>query len=387
MTSAINLRNVFVTMLSALVLLVYGLMVPAAVNADADGDAPAPPITSIGKIDVKYTAPPVKTEADDILAQLGLAPEKKEDGKSITGWCTGWVVDIHDDTAYIMTAGHCTDTVKAAKGLGVENPDDVRMDITFTRADNVNGENAPNPRKAQFLGAMESENGDLSLLRIHKFKNEVLTPLPIAPNPASTGDNISATGFPKQPDEINVVPNLLTTWGRVTSDVASTEMNSMFYMTVQAPFGGGMSGGPVMSEDGVVGVISRGVPKSDLFQYAVDQETIQRFLRDKGIAMNQETTPVQGKFKPKSMPAKPKLHQAQAPQAGESVVLNRGFDTERISGWGEAYWQAQVDAYNWGKDRAVSVLAILGGVICIVAGIIALKRASSGSSGGRHRKQ
>lgn len=386
MTRAINLRVAFIAMLGALSLLVYGLVVPSSARADTDGDAPAPPITSIGKIDMKYSAP--SEDADDILVQLGLVPKSDKEPRSIKGWCTAWVVEVHDDTAYLMTAGHCTDVKKAAASLNVDNPDDVKLEVSFTRADNVNGPAAASSRPAQVIDTMSPENGDLTLLRIKKFPNEVLTPLPIASVPAVTGDDITATGFPKQPDEIHEIPDLLTTWGKVTSDSSSSNMNASFYMTIQSPVGGGMSGGPIMGKNGVVGVVSRGVPNSDLLQYVVDQENVERFLHANGITPQRVYSSSRQQAE-QLKPDTPKagVHRAQPAEHSQPVVTHRGWDLPRIKGWGESAWKFQVDKYNWAADHLLGVGIVLGSLLLGLFFLILLARSSAANAGGRHRRQ
>ena len=225
------------------------------------GDAEEPNATQAVPVATPETAP---TSAFDILEieQFGSAAELTELAKSsvvrvLTGSSggTGWVYEVKDRTAYIITNEHVTGS----------NPSFI--DVVFD-----------GQRKGEGQLIAASDAYDLALISVccsSSFKA-----LPLAGNDEiQVGEDVVALGFP---DRGGVVESLSVSVGIVSSYDYSDPLG-IWVVQTDAAINPGNSGGPILNEDGrVVGVVSFGFKDSQNLGFGIAPRTLRTFLSGSG---------------------------------------------------------------------------------------------------------
>jgi len=195
--------------------------------------------------------------------------------------CSGAFVST---SGHISTAGHCvddTDTQEIGTRLAREflraagvsaNEIEAALPQTYYDEETLvrkvyayqNGEVAdavlpPTGIVAEVIDFQQFERGDNALLRINNLNRE--TPaLPVASVEPAVGDKITAVGFPGFVSQTSDAARQRASFksGQVSS--RQTDGNTgVAYLETDASTGAGMSGGPVLNENGeVVGSVSYG---------------------------------------------------------------------------------------------------------------------------------
>ena len=207
---------------------------------------------------------PQVSSAFDILEvdQFGSAAELTELAKSsvvrvIAGSSggTGWVYEVKDRTAYIITNEHVT---------GSSPP---FIDVVFD-----------GQRKGEGKLVAASDAYDLALVSVccsSSFKA-----LPLAGNDEiQVGEDVVALGFP---DRGGVVESLSVSVG-IVSSYDYSEPLGIWVVQTDAAINPGNSGGPILNEDGqVVGVVSFGFKDSQNLGFGIAPRTLRTFLSGSG---------------------------------------------------------------------------------------------------------
>lgn len=227
-------------------------------DAEESGENPkiASPTETIATVEA--------TSAFDILEieQFGSAVELTELAKSSvvrvltgSGGGTGWVYDVRDRTAYIITNEHVTGS----------NPSFI--EVVFD-----------GQRKGEGQLVAASDDYDLALVTVccsSSFKA-----LPLAGNDEiQVGEDVVALGFP---DRGGVVESLSVSVGIVSSYDYSDPLG-IWVVQTDAAINPGNSGDPMLNEDGrVVGVVSFGFMDSQNLGFGIAPRTLRTFLSGSG---------------------------------------------------------------------------------------------------------
>lgn len=168
---------------------------------------------------------------------------------------TGWVYDVKDRTAYIITNEHVTGT----------NPSFI--DVVF------DGE-----RKGEGTLVAVSALYDLALVSVCCSSSFEALPL-AGDDEVQVGEEVVALGFP---DRGGVVESLSVSTGIVSTYDYSDALD-IWVVQTDAAVNPGNSGGPMLNEDGrVVGVVTFGFPDSQNLGFGIAPRTVRTFLSGSG---------------------------------------------------------------------------------------------------------
>lgn len=271
-----------------------GMGVPVFATGPTDeGFSTAEIDKSIVLVDVEYTG---------VITVLFPDGTVTEDPASAVIQCTGWFAS---DDGHVATAGHCLeesdeieeymlDNLLAENGIPREDFD-ARGVTWYPEVENTRAEvsqpsgieGAPlsgdEPIVAEIVEFQGFDDGDNALLKINKLKN---TPaLPVAEDQPEVREEVTAVGFPGEVQAISDTTRQASSYktGRVSSH--TTSANGAPMIQIDASLSLGMSGGPVLNEEGaVIGMSSfkstDNVASSD---FVTDTGKMRTFLESQGV--------------------------------------------------------------------------------------------------------
>lgn len=247
----------------------------------------------------------------------GYVEYKDEEGKTaysdlveMNATCTGFWVSTRGD---IVTATHCFDQVMAREALsqmflcnGMDEMECMMMGPTRqVEITNVFGAAGPgslidfkafawqrmdergtvlshDPVRVQIVAQTPMSSNDLALLRMTGLTKP--TPaLPIAYSSPEVGDEVRSVGYSGEVTgamENNPMQRASVKFGQVSAHqvLASYGWPALEVDTIMTR---GMSGGPVLHDGAVVGVVSHKLPEGD--NYATDTESLRGFLKSHNV--------------------------------------------------------------------------------------------------------
>lgn len=173
--------------------------------------------------------------------------------RTATSGGTGWVYDVKDRTAYIITNEHVTGA----------NPSFI--DVVF------DGE-----RRGEGQLVAASAMYDLALVSVCCSSSFEVLPL-AGDDEVEVGAEVVALGFP---DRDGVVESLSVSTG-IVSTYDYSDVLRIWVVQTDAAINPGNSGGPLLNEDGrVVGVVTFGFPESQNLGFGIAPRTVRTFLSD-----------------------------------------------------------------------------------------------------------
>ena len=166
--------------------------------------------------------------------------------------------------------------------------------VTVAQPNGIDGAPLKRDRIAEVVGYQTFESGDLALLDLSDL-TEPTPPLNIATETPSTGDPITAIGFPGNVFDMVDATTLHASNNKGSVSSKQTR-NGTPFIGIDAAVSGGMSGGPTVRETEhgefeVIGVNSFGNVDSESANFVTDTEKLVSFLKTHNVELSFAAVP------------------------------------------------------------------------------------------------